>query len=139
MKRKWVEPKIKINEFAANEYVAACWYFSGTGIVIQQPFSQTDGKSNTPQQALDGFQDDDWDFLAGNEDTMKDPDKKGWYCTNNSYPLHKNSPQPEFIAGGPWGNHVINDMAYNIYYYGGGPYKVDASNCGGLGVGPNAS
>lgn len=139
MKRKWEEPRIEVQKFEANEYVAACWYFSETNIVIQQPFTQTDGKSNTPEEYQMGFRDDDWDFLAGQEDTMEDPNQKGWYCTTNTYPLHPDSPAPELIKGGPWGNHVIKDMAYNIYYYGGGPYRVTEENCTGLGVGPNAS
>lgn len=139
MKKEWKEPRIEVQKFIPNEYVAACSYFSGTNIVIQQPFSQTDGKSDTPEQKLMGFSDDQWDFLAGKEDTMKDPNKKGWYCTNNNYPIHKNSPQPEFVSGGPWGNHVIEDMASNIYYYGGGPYPITKDNCKQYGVGPNAS
>ena len=138
MKRKWEEPRIEVQKFEANEYIAACWYFSGTNIVIQQPFTQTDGKSNTPKERLMGFRDDGWDFLAGQEDTMEDPDQKGWYCTTNTYPLHPDSPAPELIEGGPWGNHVIKDTAYNIYYYGGGPYPITETDRV-EGFGPNAS
>lgn len=151
MKRKWEEPKIKINEFAANEYVAACWYFSGTEIVITQERPGTDGRKDTPSswQGPDkGFSDDGWDFLTKGGDEDKTPGGSGWYATiSNPSFIHPNSTNklPTKYGGGPWGNDYLfkrgytDDLATPVYYYGGGPYKVDASNCGSLGVGSNAS
>lgn len=142
MKKKWEEPTIFVQQFAPNEYVAACWYFSGTGIVITQERPGTDGRKDTPtnwQGPDKGFKDDGWDFLTSRGDEDTTPGASGWYSTSNSHSfVHSGSPDPVEYSG-TWGNHYLQDMANPVYYYGGGPYKITEDNCSDYNVGPNAS
>ena len=47
MKRKWEEPRIEVQKFEANEYVAACYGYKETGVVVTYG-DPTDGKLITP-------------------------------------------------------------------------------------------
>lgn len=149
MKKRWEEPRILVQNFVADEYVAACWYFSGTGIVITQERPGTDGRKDSPQDWQGpklGFTDDGWDFLTSGGDEDTTPSASGWYSTSDSHSfIHSGSPSPQKFGSGPWGNHYLKDrgidntMASPVYYYGGGPYAITSENCADYNVGPNAS
>ena len=46
MKKEWVEPRIEVQKFTPNEYVAACYYFGGTHIILRQQRPGTDGRTD---------------------------------------------------------------------------------------------
>ena len=142
MKRKWEEPKIKINEFAANEYVAACYIYTETGIVVDN--WPTDGKLEIPNKISSwnktGFQDDGFDFLAGDDDTIPS-NGNGWYGNNQSLDhIKKGSLNPIY---GSYGNHAAPNnvgMANPVYFFGKNwPTQITSTNYKQYGVGPNAS
>ena len=120
MKRKWEEPRIAIQRYSANEYVAACWVFTETSTVITTQVSGgvlTDGRTDSPKdwQGPDkGFKDDHFDFLNAS-DADKVPGGTGWYSdtmNQNIISIHPQSPgRPTEFTGGPWGNRAIEDMA----------------------------
>ena len=67
MKKEWVEPRIEVQKFTPNEYVAACYYFGRTNIILRQQRPGTDGRTNPEfdwQGKNKGFKDDGWDFLS---------------------------------------------------------------------------
>ena len=75
MKKEWVEPRIEVQKFTPNEYVAACYYFGGTHIILRQQRPGTDGRTKpydtSWQGRLCGFSDDGWDFPSqGDEDNI---------------------------------------------------------------------
>ena len=50
MKKEWVEPRIEVQKFTPNEYVAACYYFGGTHIILRQQRPGTDGRTDPYDQ-----------------------------------------------------------------------------------------
>lgn len=154
MKKEWKEPKIEVQKFMPNEYVAACWVFTETNVVVTTPVSGgvlTDGRTDTPsnwQGPTMGFSDDHFDYLnASDDDVVPAGGGTGWYSNtidHNSanWPnisIHWNSPgQPKEFSGS-YGNKEIPDMAEPVYFWGNWPTAISSSNCKQYGVGPNAS
>lgn len=152
MKRKWEEPRIEIQKFEANEYVAACYYFGGTHIILRVARPGTDGRTDpydTSWQGTQcGFSDDGWDFLSqGDEDNIAGRGMpSGWYSTSNSHDFIV-SGAPTRYNGGPFGNSKITnvntgwtgDYASPVYYYGSDVYPLTTEIAEEQGVGPNAS
>lgn len=147
MKKVWVEPRIEVQKFTPNEYVAACYYFGSTNIILRQKRPGTDGRTDPQfdwQGENKGFKDDGWDFLSqGNEDNIhgkKMP--SGWYSTSNNHSFivaGTGKYGPIRYDNGPWGNIAINDTASTVYYYGGEVYNLTAEIAKDQGVGLNAS
>lgn len=146
MKKEWVEPRIEVQKFTPNEYVAACYYFKGTHIILRQKRPGTDGRTK-PQYEWQGpnmgFKDDGWDFLSyGNEDNITAEMPSGWYSTSNDHPfiVAETGDRPlQYDDGGPWGNTTIKDTANTVYYYGGDVYDLTPEIAEAQGVGLNAS
>lgn len=150
MKRKWEEPRIEVQKFEANEYVAACWVFTETSTVITTHVTGgvlTDGRTDSPtswQGPNKGFTDDHFDFLnASDADVVPVGGGTGWYSDTmdqNIISIHPQSPgKPTEFTGGPYGNQDIHDMADPVYFWGGWPSEITTSNHTQYGVGPNAS
>lgn len=143
MKRKWEEPRIEVQKFEANEYMAACYGYEETGVVVTYG-NPTDGKLNTPGDKSSwnhqGFNDDDFDFLAGDDDTIPAGFANGWYGNRDSLSCVKYGQPRE--ANGWYGNNKAplgEGMANPVYYYGYWPELIDSTNCNQYDVGPNAS
>ena len=143
MKRKWEEPRIEVQKFEANEYVAACYGYEETSVVVTYG-NPTDGKLNKPGDKsswnYQGFNDDGFDFLAGDDDTIPAGFANGWYGNSVSLSCVKYGQPRE--ANGWYGNNKApfgEGMANPVYYYGYWPKLIDSTNCNQYDVGPNAS
>lgn len=148
MKRKWEEPRIEIQKFEANEYVAACYYFGGTHIILRVARPGTDGRTDPYDTSWQGpncgFKDDGWDFLSqGNEDNIAGTGmQSGWYSTSNNHSFivaGTGNYGPVEYTGGPWGNETIKDTASPVYFYGQDVYSLTPDIAAEQDVGPNAS
>ena len=153
MKKEWKAPRIDVQKFIPNEYASSiCVRFSITGIIARLFQELTDGNSSyvDPFKGPNtGFKDDSFDFLAGDEDSRPNTDNnnyKGWYSNEAPealtdkiliHPSYRN--QIEMFEDGNWGNTVTEDMASTVYFWGQGPYKINAENHTKYNVGPNAS
>ena len=148
MKRKWEEPRIEVQKFEANEYVAACYYFGGTHIILRVARPGTDGRTDPYDTSWQGpncgFKDDGWDFLSqGNEDNIAGTGmQSGWYSTSNNHSFivaGTGNYGPVEYTGGPWGNETIKDTASPVYFYGQDVYSLTPDIAAEQDVGTNAS
>ena len=152
MKRKWEEPRIEVQKFEANEYVAACWLVSGGSNYVVLDICPTDGKLTEPNVPNSwnhlGFNDDGFDFLTGGDDTIPNGWNSGWVGTEAE--LSHVKAGLDFVYGpanGTYGNKGATkneiEALYtgNVYWFGNRaePIRITESNCSGYGVGPNAS
>ena len=151
MKKEWVEPRIEVQKFTPNEYVAACYYFGGTHIILRQQRPGTDGRTKPYDTSWQGrrcgFSDDGWDFLSqGDEDNIAGKGMpSGWYSTTNSHDFIVSGNPTRY--NGSFGNSKITniitgktgDYANPVYYYGSDVYPLTAEIAKEQGVGPNAS
>lgn len=150
MKKEWVEPRIEVQKFTPNEYVAACWLVSKGDNHVVLDICPTDGKLTTPNNPKTwnhmGFNDDGFDFLTGGDDTIPSGWNSGW-CGTEAELVHVKAGNVYGPARGTYGNHgAINDKKEamytgNIYWFGNRsePIQITQDNCSSYGVGPNAS
>lgn len=96
MKQEWKDPRIDVQKFIPNEYVAMqCLYFKTPNILVRLFKSLTDARAddtgNDWQGDKMGFQDDCFDFLTHSNgedepqgfDTLPDGAPHGWYSSTN--------------------------------------------------------
>ena len=150
MKKEWVEPRIEVQKFTPNEYVAACWLVSKENNHVVLDICPTDGKLTTPNKPKTwnrlGFNDDGFDFLSGGDDTIPSGWSSGW-CGTEDELVHVKAGKVYGPATGTYGNHEATkhpkEAMYtgSIYWFGNQaePLQITKDNCSSYGVGPNAS
>ena len=160
MKKEWKAPRIDVQNFIPNEYVASCGLMNN--ILIRWLGAKiTDGaKTWLDSEAswkgdTKGFMDDHFDYLAGGDDVIPSAGD-GWYTdTKDVESLEKGGiiVHSGFIgilnslegytakdSDKLWGNKATGDRAPTVFFWGKnwpGPISEDIQN--EYHVGPNAS